>query len=349
MYNDHTPMEMKRDKRCLALYSGGLDSILAIKVLAEQGIEAIPLYFCTPFFGLDALIAPEPFMERQREWYGLNVHVLDYTDDMIAILKAPRHGYGKHMNPCIDCKIGMLKRARSLLSTMQASFVVTGEVIGQRPMSQRRPIMRAIEKESGLEDILLRPLCARNLPETLPERLGIVDRGRLWDLSGRGRKIQIERARAYGITGDMIPTPAGGCLLTDVQISQRVRKTYGRCSPGLPARADLLLDVVGRRFALDEGAVLIVGRNDGENQVLATFVHPGNVFVRIADVPGPLCVMRGSAARRNIETAAGICLRYGKARGVPGRTAVFGADPLCPADTVEAPVLMDEECRSLQD
>jgi tRNA-specific 2-thiouridylase len=341
--NDKTP------RRCLALYSGGLDSLLAIRLMEDQGIEVIPLFFCSPFFGFGALRDPDTFTAVHRERYGLNILIVDYTEDMTSIIKAPRHGFGKHLNPCIDCKIGMLRRSNALLETLHASFVITGEVLGQRPMSQRGHVMRAIEKESGLEDILLRPLCARNMVETLPERLGIVDRGALWDIRGRGRKIQIEKALAYGITEDLIPTPAGGCLLTQEQISKKVRRTYERFSPVLPLKEDLVLDVVGRKFILDEVTVLVVGRDDEENKVLSSFIASGNTFMKIADVPGPLCVLRGDAKEANLMIAAGICLRYGKARGINGQTALYGSDPECMDKTVQAHLLNEEYCKSMQD
>lgn len=336
-------------RRCLALYSGGLDSILAIKIMEEQGFEVIPLYFCTPFMGLSALVNPDAFVERHSRLYGVMVRIIDYTEDLTAIIKAPRHGFGRHMNPCIDCKIGMLRRASALLEEARASFVITGEVLGQRPMSQRRTILPVIERASGLEGLLLRPLCARHLPMTLPERQGLVDREALWDIRGRGRSIQIERAASYGITGDNIPTPAGGCLLTDRQISRRVRDTFDRVCPGLPSRADLLLDVVGRRFRLDPHTVLVVGRNDEENRIMATFTDPGNVFLAIEDVPGPLCIVRGHAGRENLRLAAGICLRYGKAKGREDRQAVYGMNPLAMNGRVQAPVISEDFCRSLQD
>lgn len=349
MYEENNRMNEKYPRRCLALYSGGLDSILAIRIMEDQGVDVIPLYFCSPFFGFDALRDPETFVETHRRMYGLNIRVVDYTDDIIGILKDPRHGFGRNLNPCIDCRIGMLRRARSLLGSMQASFVITGEIVGQRPMSQQKHVMHIIEKESGLEDILLRPLCARNLPETLPERQGIVHRAGLWNLSGRGRKVQIERALAHGITAERIPTPGGGCLLTEAQIAHRVEKSYRRCSPELPLKADLMLDIMGRRFSLDDSTVLMVARNDAENQVISTFCHPGNVFMKIDEVPGPLCILRGNISEENLTAAAGICLRYGKAKGESGRRAMYGMDVMNLDKVINAPVFSEEYCRTMQD
>jgi tRNA-uridine 2-sulfurtransferase len=337
------------NRRCIALYSGGLDSILAIKLMDELDIEVIPLFFCTPFFGFEALRDPETFKKIHNERYGIDFQVIDYTDDIIHIVNDPPHGYGKHLNPCIDCKIGMLRKAKALLTNMDASFVITGEVLGQRPMSQRWHTMKTIEKESGLEDILLRPLCAQHLPVTLPERLGVVRREGLWDLSGRGRKAQIERALAYGIAEEHLPTPAGGCLLTDENISLKIRRTFTRFKPVLPQSADLILDIVGRKFALDTEAMLVVGRDEAENELMSTFVYPGNIFMKINEVPGPLCILRGKITDKNLILAAGICLRYGKAKGTAEQVAVYGPDPNKMDLSIRAPIVSDEYCKSFQD
>ncbi|HWR67496.1 MAG TPA: hypothetical protein VN416_00610, partial [Desulfomonilia bacterium] len=147
----------------------------------------------------------------------------------------------------------------------------------------------------------------------------------------------------------LIPTPAGGCLLTQEQISKKVRRTYERFSPGLPLKEDLVLDVVGRKFILDEVTVLVVGRDDEENKVLSSFIASGNTFMKIADVPGPLCVLRGDAKEANLMIAAGICLRYGKARGINGQTALYGSDPECMDKTVQAHLFSEEYCKSMQD
>jgi tRNA-specific 2-thiouridylase len=335
--------------RCIALYSGGLDSILAIKVIQEQGIDVIPILFYTPFFGFDAMKDPESFKKKHADKYGMNIHTIDYTDDIIQILSNPPHGFGKHLNPCIDCKIGMLKKSRHLLETLNASFIITGEVVGQRPMSQRRHTMKIIEKESGLSDILLRPLCARYLPEALPERLGLVKRDALWDLRGRGRKIQIAHALAYGIKEEDIPTPAGGCLLTDEHISIKVKQTFQRCSPSLPGIADIMLDIVGRKFVLDSTTMLVVSRNEEENKLLSTMRYSGNIFLKINEVPGPLCIVRGEVTRENLVLAAGICLRYGKGKGSTGHVGVYGEDPDHMDQSVEAPVFSLDYCRAFQD
>lgn len=336
------------NNRCIALYSGGLDSILAIKMLQEQSIDVIAVYFCTPFFGLHALNNPEAFRELQKEKYGITVHPTDFTSEIIEIVSNPKHGYGRHLNPCIDCKIGMLKKAKTMMGSLDASFVVTGEVLGQRPMSQRRDAMNAILKETGLKDILLRPLCARYMQPTLPEREGRVNRELLGEITGRGRKNQMELALKYGIEQSQIPSPAGGCLLTYGQIANKIRSTFNRFKPGLPSPADIMLDIAGRKFSLDDKTVFIVSRSEEENRNLSTMAQPGNVFMKIADVPGPLCIQRGDTSEENINRAAGICLRYGKARGLSGNVAVYGPDPFSMTETVSAPVFSDDYCKLFQ-
>ena len=336
------------NKRCISLYSGGLDSILVVKMLEEQGIEVIPIFFCTPFFGFEALREPGHFTDLHREKYGITIHPTDFTTEMIGILSNPKHGFGKHLNPCVDCKIGMIRKAASMLDSLDASFVATGEVLGQRPMSQRRDTMNAILKETGCRDILLRPLCAQLMPPTLPEREGVVNRELLGSFSGRGRKGQLELARKYGIDPEDIPTPAGGCLLTYQATAAKIASTLERFKPGLPGPDDLVLDIVGRKFMLDPETVLVVSRDEKESELVSTLTSQGNVFLKMADIPGPVCIVRGNVSGDNLRTAAGICLRYSKARGVQGHKAWFGPDPSAPGDTIDAPVFGDDHCRSFQ-
>lgn len=347
MKNKIGVMSMK-NKRCIALYSGGLDSILAIKMLQEQSIEVIAVYFCTPFFGMHALNDPEAFRGLQKEKYGITVHPTDFTSEIIEIVSNPKHGYGRHLNPCIDCKIGMLKKAKAMMESFDASFVVTGEVLGQRPMSQRKDSMSAILKETGLKDVLLRPLCAKYLLPTLPEREGWVDRELLGDISGRGRKSQKELASKYGLDLGRIPTPAGGCLLTHGQIARKVNSTFNHFKPDLPTPADIMLDIAGRKFNLDDKTVFVISRSEEENRTLTTMVQPGNVFMKTAEVPGPLCILRGDISDENLAKAAGICLRYGKARGMSGHDTLYGPDPFFLTQTVGAPVFSDDHCKLFQ-
>lgn len=330
------------------MYSGGLDSVLVVKMMQDQSIDVVPVYFCSPFFGRDALQDPARFKECHTTNYGIDVHPIDFSREIIAIISKPKHGYGKNLNPCIDCKIGMLKKAAEIMKTFGASFIVTGEVLGQRPMSQRKDAMNLILKETGLKDILMRPLCAKLLPPTLPEREGLVRRELLGEISGRGRKVQMELAMNYGIGSDILPAPAGGCLLTYEQIANKVRSTLKRFQPCLPSVEDIMLDTVGRKFTLDNETVLVVSRDEEENKLVSRLALPGNVFMKITDVPGPLCIIRGKISEENLGKAASVCLRYGKARGRSGYTAVYGTDPLSMTGAINAPVLSDDRCKAFQ-
>ncbi len=335
-------------RRCIALYSGGLDSIIAVKLMMSQGIDVIPLFFATPFFGLDAIRDPRSYRDKQLERYGVYVHVIDYTDDFIPILSTPKHGYGRWLNPCIDCKIGMLRKARNLLKPFNASFIITGEVLGQRPMSQRRDTMNIIAREAGCKDILLRPLCARHLSPTEPELSGIVDRDALLDITGRGRKTQLGIAGSMGIKPQYIPTPTGGCLLTNAEVASKVRHTIERCHPLPPTRYDLFMDVVGRKFVLDESTIFTVARNEEENKILSEMIFPGNIFIKISGYPGPLAVMRGEMTKENLGIAASICLRYSKARGTGGVKAYWGDSPMSMNGVIDARIANDDILRRYQ-
>ncbi|MEE4166073.1 MAG: phosphoadenosine phosphosulfate reductase family protein, partial [Desulfocapsaceae bacterium] len=210
--------------RALSLFSGGLDSICATRLVMEQGVEVIAVKFITPFFGYDILRDPDKYRQETAQKYGINVKVVDISDEYLQLLRNPSHGFGKYFNPCIDCKIFMLSRARTMLEELGASFLITGEVLGQRPMSQRRDTLNVIERDSGNKTVLLRPLSAKLLNETEAERSGLVDRQRLLDFSGRGRSRQISLAKSYGITD--FPAPAGGCILADPILSRRISLIY---------------------------------------------------------------------------------------------------------------------------
>lgn len=335
-------------RHAIALYSGGLDSILAIKLIQGQGIRVVAVFFGTPFFGFSVLRDPFSFKEFHLEKYGIEVEVVDYTDDLIGVLQNPTHGFGKHLNPCIDCKIGMLRRAGSMMDAYNASFVITGEVLGQRPMSQRRDAMNIIEKESGLSDLCVRPLCMQVLPETLPERMGVVDRSGLPGITGRGRKEQISMAKRLGIRAEDIPSPGGGCLLCENRIAFKVRHTLMNPPSGNVSRYDLAMDVLGRKFDLGKAKTLIVSRNDKENTVLSSLMYPGNIFIKIDDIPGPLGIIRGDVSPNDIQTAAGICLRYSKGRGSKGYKAVYGDDPMALNTHIDAPIISHEEIQGLR-
>ena len=310
----------------LGLYSGGLDSLLACRVLSSLSIRVIAIKFITPFFDDHLRDSEEEYRKSVHEKYGIDVRIVDLSSRYIELLRNPQHGYGKHFNPCIDCKIFMLRQARDMMSAHNASFLFTGEVLGQRPMSQRRDTLRVIERDGGSEDILLRPLCAKRLPETRPEREGLVDREKLYGFTGRGRRQQIELAERFGITD--YPSPAGGCTLTDPNLGTRIAKFYD----GLFGESfrdfqenDIRLLLVGRQFRLPQGAWLILGRNSSENDKILKLAAKGDWLFKMIGRPGPTALLRkaeqviGGKGDENevVQMAAGLVSRY--ARKVDGQ------------------------------
>ncbi|WP_022853271.1 thiamine biosynthesis protein [Thermodesulfatator atlanticus] len=270
--------------RALLLFSEGLDSILAGKILALQGIEVYAVRFITPFFGWKWKGKEKEFDTYVREEFGFHRGIIkDITKEYLAMLKKPPHGYGSQFNPCIDCKILMLKHAKKMLPHVSAQFLATGEVVGQRPMSQLRNILRHIEKQAQVEDILLRPLCALKLKETKPEREGLVDRSKLLDIAGRGRKRQLALAKELGLK--KIPSPAGGCLLTDPSLAPRIKRFFEKEEEVTPKEAELL--TFGRHFELPHGSWLVLGRDAEENERIKTLSEPGDTILKLRDFPGP--------------------------------------------------------------
>lgn len=273
----------------LVLFSGGLDSLLTAKLLAEQGLRVRCLHYVSPFFG-------NPFgVARWKRLYDIDVEVLDASAPMVAIVNGcPPHGFGKGMNPCVDCKITLLSLAKRRMEELGAHFLATGEVVGQRPMSQRRDVLNTIRREAGVEGILLRPLCALHLDPTPMELSGLVDRSRLMGLSGRGRLGQLALARHYGITE--IPSPGGGCLLTE-------RENVCRYWPLRTRRegsdeADYRLADVGRQFwSLSTSPVrwLVVGRNSRDNENVKAFARGSDLLAGLCDFSGPLGLLREGA------------------------------------------------------
>ena len=308
--------------RAFSLLSGGLDSLLATRLMMDQGIEVIGLHFITPFFGYSKKGQESRFTERWQRLYGIQARIIDVSEEYFRILSNPRYGYGKNFNPCIDCKIFLFSKARAMMEEEKADFLITGEVLGQRPMSQRRDTLWVVERDSGTEGILLRPLSAKNLKLTRPELEGMVDREKLLDLSGRSRKPQMKLAEEMGIRH--YPAPAGGCLLTDPVLARRVRKYFSECRD-ITVNEMLLLQI-GRHFQFPAGQHLIVGRRDEENQRLAKLAHPGDVFLKLQGIPGPLGLIRGKAEEGALRLAASILVRYSKAKDRRGVEVQYGAE-----------------------
>jgi tRNA U34 2-thiouridine synthase MnmA/TrmU len=293
---------MDRKIRALGLLSGGLDSMLAAALLRAQGLEVTGITFVTPFFGAG----------RAREaaaHLGLPLKVVDLFEKFFPLIFTPPHGFGRGHNPCIDCHILMLREAGALMAAEGFDFLFTGEVLGQRPMSQHRGALNLVARESGFPDLILRPLSARLLKPTGPELSGWVDRERLLDLSGRSRKRQMALAPEYGIT--RYPAPAGGCLLTDPGYAARLKELLSQ--QGQVSRQDLDLLRWGRHFRLPGGAKAVVGRTHRENEALEALLGPGDYLLKVQDYPGPSVLMPGNAGAEALQEAAALTAAYSDA------------------------------------
>lgn len=294
------------NKKAIVLLSGGLDSILAARHMQELGIEIV----CVTYFIEFAMCGGGPKAAiKAAETLGIPLKIFDITDEYLEMFKNPKHGYGANMNPCIDCKIFMLKKAKEYMNEVGASFLVTGEVLGERPMSQRKDALHIIEKNALVKGILLRPLSGKLLPATLPETEGIIDREKLLEIRGRGRKGQFALAAKYGIKE--YPSPSGGCLLTDPGFASRVRELIKY--EGLSVKGLKLLKV-GRHFRISDKTKLIVGRDSLENDKLETIVENGDVCMRLNDKEGPLSLLRGAIDNEMIDLAARITVYHTKYR-----------------------------------
>ena len=285
------------NRKALILLSGGLDSILAAKMMLNQGVEVEAIHFAMVFSASRA--------EKTAADLGIKITVKNITDEFLEVVKNPKHGYGSGTNPCIDCKIFMLKKAKAFMEDVGASFIVTGEVLGERPMSQRRDTIMLIEKEAGLKGLILRPLSAQLFDPTIPEEKGIVDRERLLAISGRSRKPQMALAKKFGI--DEYPNPAGGCLLTDPAFSKRVKDLLGH---NVFTLDNIALLKVGRHFRLSESCKLIVGRNEKENETINTLSREKDLLMDAKDLPGPIGLLRGVATTEDLGLALKVVARY---------------------------------------
>ncbi len=299
--------------KAIALLSGGLDSTLAARIVKDLGIELEALNFLTVF--CTCTNRGETCLASQKavDALGIPLKVMNVSEEYLDVVKHPTHGYGSNMNPCIDCRIFMMKKAKAHMEEVGASFIVTGEVLGERPMSQRRDAMRLIEKEAGLDGLILRPLSAKLMAVSIPEKEGWVDRGKMLKIQGRSRKPQIQLANHFGIHD--YPCPAGGCLLTDPGFSKRIRDLIHHHSDF--SLNDVHLLKIGRHFRLSPQLKLVVGRNEEENQKIQTFSQEGDILLRLLRLPGPLSLLRGEGGEREIEKAAAIAARYSKAKDLP--------------------------------
>jgi len=333
--------ENTSDRKAIALLSGGLDSTLAVKLVLDQGIQVEALNYVTPFCQCNRKGRCEAV--RVADEFGIPCKTTAVTDDFFELIRRPKHGYGSGMNPCLDCRILMFSRARLRMQETGAAFVFTGEVLGERPMSQRRDAMRIIERESGLEGRLVRPLSAKLLSPTLPEQEGIIDREKLLSISGRSRKPQMALARAHGIND--YPCPAGGCLLTDPGFSLRMRDLV-HYSPDFCLN-DVSLLKVGRHFRLSAVAKLIVGRNKDENERIVALARPEDQLLEVQRWSSPITLVRGDASAQEIQLAASITVRYSDAPGGPA-TVSCGPANQASVDQLDAWPLQETSLQTLR-
>ncbi len=295
--------------KAVSLYSGGLDSQLAVCLIKDQGIEVVGVNFVTPFFGA------EDRFRLSAQQLGIDYHEINIGNIYMDVLNNPVYGYGKNFNPCIDCHGFMLKNAGIFMQEIGASFLVTGEVVGERPMSQNKSSLNAVEKLSGYKGLILRPLSAQLLPPTIPETEGWVDRSKLLAISGRSRTPQMQLAEHYGIKN--YPTPAGGCLLTQENFSKRLRMLLA-VKPEAGAD-ELEILKVGRHFYITDDQLLVVGRNHAENERLNDLAAADDYLLKVIDRPGPLGLIRSINHSKavDLQLPAAIVARYSDARDLP--------------------------------
>ena len=278
--------------------------MLAAVVLRAQGVEVTGLVWVTPFFTSERA-------EESAQAIDLPILIEDLTERYVHLLYTPPRGFGRWMNPCIDCHLLMLREAGRIMAREGYDFLFTGEVVGQRPFSQNKGSLNYISRESGYGDLLLRPLSAKLLKTTRPEREGLVDRERLLNISGRGRKRQMELAAHYGITS--YPAPAGGCLLTNPGYSSRLRDLVQHLPQADLTRRDLDLLKWGRHFRVSPTTKIIVGRDQRDNEALELLVRPGDVVLKVEDIPGPLVVIPRAQTDTDLTLALSLCASYSDA------------------------------------
>lgn len=289
--------------RALAMVSGGLDSILAAKLVADQGIEVIGICFRSHFFNEENAV-------RMTAQIGIPLKVVDFSPEHFEMVKNPKNGYGKNMNPCIDCHAMMMRYCGELLKELNADFIITGEVLNQRPMSQNKIALEKVKKESGIGAKILRPLCAQRLAPTEMEENGLVDREKLLGIQGRSRKDQMELAESWGIKD--YPSPAGGCKLTDPNYSHRLKELLDHNS--VPQIRELELLKIGRHFRVTDNAKVISTRTQDEGETLKGLIGQGDTIVLVKDYNGSMVVIVGEATEEVKKYAARVAIRYSKGK-----------------------------------
>ncbi len=293
--------------RALALFSGGLDSMLSIKLITDQGIDVTALHID---MGFGATKDRREILKKRAAMVGADLEVVNIREQFVReILFDPKYGYGKHFNPCIDCHGNMFRVAKGLLPKYDASFIITGEVVGQRPMSQRADAIRNVTRLAGDEEggIILRPMSAKLMKPTIPEKEGWVDREKLLGIEGRNREVQLRLAKEYGF--EDYESPGGGCLLTEASFEQKIKDVIAHEEFTV---ADIDVLKVGRHLRLPDGAKLVIGRNKEDNEAIRAIENDKFVFARANDIPGPLSLLSKNATDADKTLAARLILTYTK-------------------------------------
>ncbi len=300
-------MGLHNNVKCIVMFSGGLDSVIATHLLIQQGLDVTALHFVLPF--QSGIGLRHQTVRGYAERLGVPLEIVEEGGEFLEMVNNPSFGYGKNANPCVDCRIHRLEKAAAIMRERGASFVATGEVVGQRPMSQRRECLDTVIRKSGLEGYLLRPLSAQLLPPTVPEEKGWVDRSKLLGIKGRGRKDQFAYAKLHGLAH---ASPGGGCLLTERETGRRfndLRSHEPEFSLG-----DFKLLAFGRHFRLGDRVRLVIGRTYSENLYLEKLTGSEDFRIIMADTPGPTGIVRGPATDEDLKTAASLVARYSKER-----------------------------------
>ncbi|MCK5594546.1 hypothetical protein KAI19_00025 [bacterium] len=296
--------------KAVALISGGLDSALSAKIVMEQGIDVYG-FTVAHVFSESIKSATSSYAEKSADELGITLHSHEASRDFLNIIKYPKYGYGKNMNPCLDCRVHMLIKAGQYMKEIGASFLITGEVLGERPMSQRRDAMNIADRDSGLKGLILRPLSAKLLTPTVPEIKGWIDRDGLFNIQGRSRKHQFMLAKRYEIRE--FSTPAGGCLLTEPNFARRIKDLTKFKSDFTLNDIELLK--IGRHFRLPSGAKVIIGRNERENNKLLKLAGDKMICIEPQSVPGPVVLLGRNANNEDIRIASLLCSTYCKKAG----------------------------------
>lgn len=318
--------------RALALISGGLDSLLAAKIIKDQGIEVIGICFKSAFFGESNAI-------KSAGQVDIELKVVDFTEEHLKMVKNPKYGYGKNMNPCIDCHAMMMNYAGKMLKDMNADFIITGEVLNQRPMSQNRKALDIVKSESGFEEFILRPLCAKNLNPTKMEEEGLVDRERLYDISGRTRKVQMELAEKWNIRE--YPSPAGGCKLTEPGFAKRLEDLF-KYKPDCSLN-DIDTLKYGRHLRLNEEVKLISTRNQEEAEDMMKLIEAEDILFNTVDFTGSTVILKGVAKEADISFAAAAAARYSKGKDENEVKVEYGCKDSEKKEFITVTPLKDEE------